>query len=75
MSENEATAFAAIAGLLGVAMMWYFFNFQSAMVSLFSLFLYGFIYTPLKKVNSISVLVGVHTGCFTLLNWMGCGNR
>jgi len=71
MNENEAIAFAAIAGALGVAMMWYFFNFQSAMVSLFSLFLYGFIYTPLKKVNSISVLVGAVPGALPcLIGWV-----
>jgi heme o synthase len=71
MSENEATAFAAIAGVLGVVMMWYFFNFQSAMVSLFSLFLYGFIYTPLKKINSISVLVGAIPGALPcLIGWV-----
>ena len=29
MSATEAYVFAAIAGALGVAMMWYFFNFQS----------------------------------------------
>jgi heme o synthase len=71
MSENEAVAFAVIAGVLGVLMMWYFFNFQSAMVSLFSLFLYGFIYTPLKKVNSISVLVGAIPGALPcLIGWV-----
>ena len=36
--------------------MWQWFNFASAMLGLFSLFLYAFIYTPLKKVNSISVI-------------------
>ena len=51
MSENEAIVFAVIAGALGVLMMWKFFNFQSAMVSLFSLFLYGFIYTTLKPFS------------------------
>ena len=71
MSENEAVAFAVIAGALGVIMMWVFFNFQSAMVSLFSLFLYGFIYTPLKKVNSISVLVGAIPGALPcLIGWV-----
>jgi len=71
MSENEAVAFAVIAGALGVLMMWVFFNFQSAMVSLFSLFLYGFIYTPLKKVNSISVLVGAIPGALPcLIGWV-----
>jgi heme o synthase len=71
MSENEAIAFAVVAGLLGTAMMWYFFNYQSAVISLFSLFLYGFIYTPLKKVNSISVLVGGVPGALPcLIGWV-----
>lgn len=71
MSTNEAGIFAFIAGALGVFIMWKYFNFQSAMVSLFSLFLYGFIYTPLKKVNSISVLVGAIPGALPcLIGWV-----
>lgn len=71
MSETEAYVFAGISGAAGVAMMWYFFNFQSAMVGLFSLFLYGFIYTPLKKVNSIAVLVGAIPGALPcLIGWV-----
>jgi len=71
MSAGEASAFAVIAGALGVFIMWRYFNFQSAMVSLFSLFLYGFIYTPLKKVNSISVLVGAIPGALPcLIGWV-----
>jgi protoheme IX farnesyltransferase len=71
MSVGEAGTFAAIAGALGVFMMWKYFNFQSAMVGLFSLFLYGFIYTPLKKVNSISVLVGAIPGALPcLIGWV-----
>jgi len=71
MSINEAGIFAFIAGTLGVFIMWRYFNFQSAMVSLFSLFLYGFIYTPLKKVNSISVLVGAIPGALPcLIGWV-----
>src|SRR5687768_8750895 len=46
MQVSEAFTFAAIAGIVGVGMLWYFFNFQSAMIGLFSLFLYGFVYTP-----------------------------
>ena len=71
MSVNEAGIFAFITGALGVFMMWKYFNFQSAMVSLFSLFLYGFIYTPLKKVNSVSVLVGAIPGALPcLIGWV-----
>ena len=49
MSVNEAGIFAFITGAAGVFMMWNFFNTESALVSLFSLFLYGFIYTPDRK--------------------------
>lgn len=71
MSVQEAYTFALIAGLLGVAMMWYFFNLDSALLSLFSLFLYAYIYTPLKKVNSIAVLVGAFPGALPcLIGWV-----
>jgi protoheme IX farnesyltransferase len=71
MSVNEAGVFAFIAGGSGVFMMWNYFNIESALVSLFSLFLYGFIYTPLKKVNSISVLVGAIPGALPcLIGWV-----
>ena len=55
MSQQEAYIFAIVAGLVGCWMMWYFFNLSSALLSAFSLFLYAFIYTPLKKINSIAV--------------------
>ncbi len=71
MSQQEAYTFAFIAGLLGVLMMWQFFNLQSALLSAFSLFLYAFIYTPLKKVNSIAVLVGAFPGALPcLIGWV-----
>ena len=71
MSQQEAYFFAFIAGLLGVLMMWYFFNLASALISAGSLFLYAFIYTPLKKVNSIAVLVGAFPGALPcLIGWV-----
>ena len=71
MSVREAITFAVIAGALGVFIMWYWFNMESALIGLGSLFLYGFIYTPLKKVNSIAVLVGAFPGAFPcLIGWV-----
>ena len=71
MSQNEAYTFAIIAGLVGIAMMWYYFNLSSALVSAFSLFLYAFIYTPLKKINSIAVLIGALPGALPcLIGWV-----
>ncbi len=71
MSVSEAATFAVAAGTLGVFILWYFFNYQSALTALVSLFLYGFIYTPLKKVNSIAVLVGAIPGAIPcLIGWV-----
>ena len=71
MSVNEATAFAVISGVVGVLILWYWFNYQSALVGLFSLLLYGFIYTPLKKINSIAVLIGAIPGALPcLIGWV-----
>jgi protoheme IX farnesyltransferase len=71
MSVDEAMIFALISGVIGCAMMWYFFNITSAMLSAFSLFLYSYIYTPLKKINSIAVLVGAFPGAFPcLIGWV-----
>jgi protoheme IX farnesyltransferase len=82
MSQQEAYTFAAITGLLGVFMMgWFFksdaneFNSNAALLSALSLFLYAFIYTPLKKVNSIAVLVGAFPGALPcLIGWVAATN-
>lgn len=71
MSQTEAYIFSAVCGLSGVFLMWYFFNALSAYLSIISLILYAFIYTPLKKINSISVLVGAFPGALPcLIGWV-----
>lgn len=76
MRVNEAYAFAIVTGFIGVLIMWYWFNFASAMIGLFSLFLYAFIYTPLKKINSVSVLVGAFPGALPcLIGWVAGTNE
>ncbi|RTL57642.1 MAG: protoheme IX farnesyltransferase [Sphingobacteriales bacterium] len=75
MSINEAWTFATIAGVIGLVMMYYYFNPLSAIVSLISLGLYAFVYTPLKKINSISVLVGAFPGALPcLIGWTAATN-
>ena len=76
MSATEAWAFAIISAIAGVGIMWWFFNIESALLSAFSLFTYAFIYTPLKKVSAISVLVGAFPGAFPcLIGWVaGAGS-
>lgn len=70
MSESEAWVFAFVAGVAGIAILKFFFSWQAAALSAFSLFLYAFIYTPLKKVNASSVLVGAFPGALPcLIGW------
>ena len=74
MTTGEGWAFAVITGVIGVFMLGNFFNWLSAGIALFSLFLYAFIYTPLKKVSSISVLVGAAPGALPCLIGWAAGN-
>jgi protoheme IX farnesyltransferase len=70
MREEEGWAFAIITGAAGVFLLGYYFNWLAAGLAAFSLFLYAFIYTPLKKVNSIAVLMGAVPGALPcLIGW------
>jgi heme o synthase len=70
MSVTHGWIFAVLSGLAGVLILGYFFNWLSAGLAAFSLFLYAFIYTPLKKVNAIAVLIGAFPGALPcLIGW------
>lgn len=74
MSETEGWIVAVISGAAGIWILGTYFNWLCAGIALFSLFLYAFIYTPLKKVNSISVLVGAVPGALPCLIGWAAGN-
>jgi heme o synthase len=70
MSQTEAYAFGIICGIAGVFILGNYFNWTAGSLAALSLFLYAFIYTPLKKVNSIAVLVGAFPGSLPcLIGW------
>jgi len=70
MSTTEGWTFAVIAGLAGVIILAYYFNLLSAVIAAVSWFIYAFMYTPLKKISSISVLVGAVPGALPcLIGW------
>jgi len=70
MSVTEAWAFAIITGAAGIFILGNYFNWTAAGLSALSLFLYAFIYTPLKKVNAVAVLVGAFPGALPcLIGW------
>lgn len=70
MTVDEAATFSVIAAVFGIFIIGLWFNWTAAGISGLSLFLYGFIYTPLKKVHSIAVLVGAIPGALPcLIGW------
>jgi len=71
LTPQQGWLFAILTGVAGVLFMGYWFNWMAAALAAFSLFLYAFIYTPLKKVNSIAVLVGAVPGALPcLIGWV-----
>jgi heme o synthase len=76
MSVQEGWTFAILTGAIGVFILGFFFNWLSAGLAALSLFLYAFIYTPLKKVNSIAVLMGAIPGAMPcLIGWAAGDDR
>ena len=70
MTVDEAATFSVVAAVFGIFIIGIWFNWVAAGISGLSLFLYGFIYTPLKKVHSIAVLVGAIPGALPcLIGW------
>lgn len=76
LSVSEAVVFAILTGTAGVFMLAYFFNITSALLSLASLILYAFAYTPLKTKNPIAVLVGAVPGALPpMIGWVAVTNQ
>jgi len=73
MSVQEAFIFAGIAGVAGIFILLHF-NFLTSILAAFSLFVYAFIYTPLKKISAIAVLVGAVPGALPCLIGWAAGN-
>ena len=71
---NEGWTFAIVTGIAGTFILGYFFNWLSAGMAAFSLFLYAFIYTPLKKVHAVAVFVGAFPGALPCLIGWAAGN-
>ena len=70
LSVNEAIGFVIVTGAAGLALLGMYFNTLTAVLSLISLILYGFVYTPLKRISPICVFVGaIPGGLPPLIGW------
>ena len=71
LSKSESLIFAILIGIGGLFILWVSTNALTATLSLLSMILYSFIYTPLKRVGPIAVFVGAIPGALPpLLGWV-----
>lgn len=76
LSVNEALIFCIICGVIGLTILIFIFNIKVFCLSLLSLILYGFVYTPLKRVGPIAVAVGALPGAFPpMIGWIAHSNQ
>jgi protoheme IX farnesyltransferase len=70
MSNLEAIVFSVVSLLIGLFILFQF-NIKTALLALFSYALYVFVYTPLKRISPISVLVGAIPGSLPcVIGWV-----
>lgn len=76
LSVQEAAVWALFLGIASLSIFTYFFNITTALLSALSLILYGFVYTPLKRVGPIAVFVGAFPGAFPpMIGWIAATNH
>jgi protoheme IX farnesyltransferase len=70
LSVQEAIIYTMTVSVSGIALLAMFTNTLTVTLSIISMILYGFVYTPLKRVGSIAVFVGAIPGALPpLLGW------
>ena len=70
LSVNEAITFCLMCLAAGVSILLIYTNLLTTLLSVLSMILYSFVYTPLKRVGPIAVLVGAIPGALPpLLGW------
>jgi protoheme IX farnesyltransferase len=62
MTINESFILAAITGIAGIFILWYFMNPLSGILGMVALLLYTVVYTPLKRITPFAVFVGAFPG-------------
>lgn len=62
LSAMQAAVVSSIVGIAGIAILWLGLNTLSGVLGLSALFMYVFLYTPLKSHSSLAVFVGAFPG-------------
>jgi len=62
MSVLEALIFCMSTGVIGLIILGYYFGFIAFLLGLVALLSYAFVYTPMKRISPVSVLIGAFPG-------------
>jgi protoheme IX farnesyltransferase len=75
LSNQEATIYTLLLALIGTALLVVYVNVLTAALSLLSLVLYAYVYTPLKRITAFCVFVGAFPGALPpLIGWAAATN-
>lgn len=76
LSVREASVFSIVCTVLSLVILAAFTNLLTVALSVVSMILYCFVYTPLKRVGSVAVFVGAIPGALPpLLGWVAATGR
>lgn len=72
----EAATLSFLFGGIGISVLFLVFNVNAALLSLISLLIYGFAYTPLKTKSPVAVFVGAIPGALPpMIGWIAATNK
>jgi protoheme IX farnesyltransferase len=74
MGVSQALAVSLVLALAGLALLWFGSSETASLVALATLLSYALVYTPLKRVTSLSTIVGAVPGALPpLIGWAASG--
>ena len=76
ISSQTALYFGIIQSVLGFGLLWAFVNMLTALLGLLTIFLYIFVYTPLKMITWLNTTIGAVPGALPALGgWAASANE
>ncbi len=76
LNSREALILAFVTGILGIYLFIQYINVNAALLATASLILYAFVYTPMKTIHPVAVIIGAIPGALPpMIGWVGATNH